>query len=107
MDLVLRKTGFVPQFDILWQELTAEEHINIFAKIKSIPIEQEDKFAYNRLKEVGLHKVATHKVKTFSGGMKRRLSVCISGLGNPSIIYMDEPTTGLDPVSRRQVWELI
>jgi ABC-type multidrug transport system ATPase subunit len=43
----------------------------------------------------------------FSGGMKRRLSVAISSIGNPRIIFLDEPTTGMDPVSRRDVWNLI
>jgi ABC-type multidrug transport system ATPase subunit len=44
---------------------------------------------------------------TFSGGMKRRLSVAIASIGDPKIIFMDEPTTGMDPVSRRDVWTLI
>lgn len=44
---------------------------------------------------------------SFSGGMKRRLSVAISAIGNPKIMFMDEPTTGMDPVSRREVWKLI
>ena len=57
--------------------------------------------------EVNLWNVADNEVRTFSGGMKRRLSVAISGIGDPRIIIMDEPTTGLDPVSRRKVWELI
>lgn len=47
------------------------------------------------------------RVANFSGGMKRRLSVAISSIGNPRIIFMDEPTTGMDPVSRRDVWNLI
>jgi ABC-type multidrug transport system ATPase subunit len=46
-------------------------------------------------------------VSTFSGGMKRRLSVAISSIGEPRIIFMDEPTTGLDPVHKREVWHLI
>ncbi len=47
------------------------------------------------------------QVGTYSGGMKRRLSVAISAIGNPRIIFLDEPTTGMDPVSRRDVWALI
>ena len=51
--------------------------------------------------------VANHRVKTFSGGMKRRLSVALSFLGNPCVIFLDEPTTGMDPKIRRDVWNLI
>ena len=59
------------------------------------------------LEKVGLTDVADSYTFTFSGGMKRRLTVAISSIGNPKIILMDEPTTGMDPVSRRSVWELI
>ena len=51
--------------------------------------------------------MADGRVGTFSGGMKRRLSVAIAAIGNPKVIFMDEPTTGMDPVSRRKVWDLI
>ena len=51
--------------------------------------------------------VANHRVKTFSGGMKRRLSVALSFLGDPCVIFLDEPTTGMDPKIRRDVWNLI
>jgi ABC-type multidrug transport system ATPase subunit len=46
-------------------------------------------------------------VKTYSGGMKRRLSILLSTIGNPSVIFLDEPTTGLDPVNRRFIWSMI
>jgi len=54
-----------------------------------------------------LHDVRNNPVSTYSGGMKRRLSVALSGVGNPGIIILDEPTTGMDPINRRQVWHLI
>ena len=60
-----------------------------------------------KLKEVSLAYVRDAQTGTFSGGMKRRLSVAISSIGNPKVIFMDEPTTGMDPVSRKQVWDLI
>ena len=59
------------------------------------------------MKEVSLFDVKDHIVKTFSGGMKRRLSLAISAIGNPEILLLDEPTSGMDPKSRRDVWELI
>lgn len=56
---------------------------------------------------VNLSREKKNKVKSFSGGMKRRLSLAISAIGNPKIILLDEPTTGLDPKVRQQIWDLI
>jgi len=57
-----------------------------------------------RLGEVGLKDAGTLMVGKYSGGMRRRISVALSTMGDPDIILMDEPTTGMDPVSRRHVW---
>ena len=65
------------------------------------------KFFNQRLREVGLVDSANLAVGKYSGGMRRRMSVALSTIGEPKIILMDEPTTGMDPVSRRQVWDLI
>ena len=59
------------------------------------------------LDEVSLLGVADDLIKTFSGGMKRRLSLAIAFLGNPKIVFLDEPTTGMDPRNRRNIWEMI
>lgn len=91
--------GIVPQFNILWDDMTAGEHMKMFCKIKGISDEDIKLVTKEKLSEVGLEDVEYSLVKTFSGGMKRRLSVAISGIGNPKIIFMDEPTTGMDPVS--------
>lgn len=99
--------GVVPQFDILWGELTAGEHMRMFCKIKGIPDEDIEQVTEDLLKDVGLSDVLNARTYSFSGGMKRRLSVAISAIGDPKIIFMDEPTTGMDPVSRRDVWTLI
>jgi ABC-type multidrug transport system ATPase subunit len=60
-----------------------------------------------RLTDVLLYDVANKKAGEFSGGMKRRLSMAISAVGDPKVIYLDEPTTGLDPMSRREIWGAI
>jgi ABC-type multidrug transport system ATPase subunit len=59
------------------------------------------------LEKVGIDDVKDSQVGSFSGGMKRRLSVAISAIGNPKVIFFDEPTTGMDPVSRHAVWQLM
>ena len=95
------------QFDILWQELTAKQHLHLFASLKGIPPESIDHSIVELLEMVGLTKEINNTVAGFSGGMKRRLSLAMAAIGNPKIILLDEPTTGLDPKVRQQVWALI
>ena len=99
--------GVVPQFDILWDNLTAEEHMIMFCKIKGIPALLIAGTIDSKLKSVKLFDVKKGRVGSFSGGMKRRLSVAIACIGDPQVVFMDEPTTGMDPVSRLSVWKLI
>ena len=60
-----------------------------------------------KMKEVHLEQVTNDKVSTFSGGMKRRISILLSTIGNPNVVFLDEPSTGLDPVNRRFIWKMI
>ena len=95
--------GVCPQFDILWDQLTAEEHLQLFCNIKKLPQNQIQGIIDQKLEDVSLSHVKKALIKTFSGGMKRRLSMTIACVGDPKIIFLDEPTTGMDPKSRRQV----
>lgn len=81
--------------------------MKMFSKIKGVPSSEIEDSCLKILNKVGLQEVTHAQVGTYSGGMKRRLSVAISVIGNPRIIFMDEPTTGMDPVSRKDVWKLI
>jgi ABC-type multidrug transport system ATPase subunit len=99
--------GYCPQHDILWEELTPEEHLEIYSVFKGIPNEKQNSLIQDTLNEVELSKVRNQLVSTFSGGMKRRVSLAISCIGNPKIIFLDEPTTGLDPLTRLGIWKLI
>ena len=99
--------GICPQHDLFWSNLTAYEHLSLYASIKGIPFKNINREVLKLLKRVKLEKVGSNLVETFSGGMKRRLSVAMSLIGNPMIVFLDEPTTGLDPKSKRDVWELI
>jgi ABC-type multidrug transport system ATPase subunit len=95
------------QFDMLWDTLTAKEHLMLFGRLKGVNRHSLAQQAASRLEEVRLSDVADAQVRTFSGGMKRRLSVAVSLIGNPLVVYMDEPTTGMDPINRRHVWDVI
>ena len=99
--------GVCPQHDILFNDLTAREHIHLFAGIKNVPADQIEDLVNERLNAVKLMRVADQRSGSYSGGMKRRLSLVISTIGDPRIIFLDEPTTGMDPVNRRYVWSFI
>jgi ABC-type multidrug transport system ATPase subunit len=99
--------GICPQHDILFDDLTAREHICLYAGLKGVPASQWEPLIQERLQFVRLLSVADVHSGTYSGGMKRRLSLVISTIGDPNIIFMDEPTTGMDPVNRRHVWGFI
>ncbi len=79
----------------------------MFAKLKGVPDDQIQSEIERVLKAVNLLGVINHKIGTFSGGMKRRISLSIALISNPPIIILDEPTTGMDPKTRRTVWDLI
>ncbi len=104
---IQRVVGVCPQHDQIWEELTAREHLQLFADIKGVSSSLKDQQVDQRLHEVLLFDVGDKEAGKFSGGMKRRLSVAMAMMGDPQIVYLDEPTTGLDPVSRRQIWTTI
>ncbi|KAI1315707.1 ATP-binding cassette sub- A member 1 [Mortierella claussenii] len=99
--------GVCPQHDILFGDMTAEEHIWLYAGLKNVPKHKIPRLTEERLKAVRLWNVKDRLSHTYSGGMKRRLSMVISTLGDPKIIFLDEPTTGMDPTNRRHVWSFI
>ncbi|KAJ3275448.1 ATP-binding cassette sub- A member 1 [Terramyces sp. JEL0728] len=107
MHQIRKIMGVCPQHDILFNELTAREHIELYAGLKGVPKKDWESIVTERLQAVRLLHVADNPVNTYSGGMKRRLSVVISTIGDPKIVYLDEPTTGMDPVNRRHVWSFI
>lgn len=111
MSTVNQIMGVCPQHDVLYHRLTGAEHLRLFATMKSssgglagMDVEQE---VTQRLADVNL--VASQNVNAgaYSGGMQRRLSIAIALIGDPKIVYLDEPTTGMDPVTRRSVWDMI
>ena len=99
--------GLCPQHDILWDELTPYEHIELYASIRNYVKTDIKKIVEIKMKEVNLEQVTYDKVSTFSGGMKRRISILLSTVGNPNVVFLDEPSTGLDPVNRRFIWKMI
>ncbi|KFM23420.1 ABC transporter A family member 2 [Auxenochlorella protothecoides] len=99
--------GVCQQFDVLWPELSGAEHMHIYGRVKGLPRSALREQAAALLEQVRLQGAARVRTGAYSGGMRRRLSVAIALLGDPLIVYLDEPTTGLDPISRRHVWDVI
>ncbi|HXW61245.1 MAG TPA: ATP-binding cassette domain-containing protein [Candidatus Acidoferrales bacterium] len=106
-DGVRRTLGVIPQAFTSDPELTAKENMMIHAKLYGVSAGERDNLIDRLLASVELVNFRDALVKTFSGGMRRRLEIARGLVHAPKIMFLDEPTTGLDPVSRAHVWEMI
>lgn len=93
MGEIRRRIGVCPQFDLLFPDLNAREHIELFCGIKNIPRKDVDQVMEERLHHMKLWNVRYRPTRQYSGGMKRRLSVILSTIGDPECVFLDEPTT--------------
>ncbi|KAK9761350.1 hypothetical protein K7432_013818 [Basidiobolus ranarum] len=104
---VRQRLGVCPQHDILWDKLTVRQTLTLYAGLKgvsnSIIADDVEKF----ITQTGLLEKADSYVQTLSGGQKRKLSVAIAFIGGSKVVFLDEPTSGMDPYSRRSTWEVI
>ncbi len=87
--------------------LTGREHLELYARIQGVVEEDIQKVVNGKIAEMGLTEYASRPAFTYSGGNKRKLSVAIAMMGEPSIVFLDEPSTGMDPVARRFMWQVI
>jgi len=104
---IKRLIGFCPQEIVLYDFLSARENLKFFADLYNLPSKEAKTRIEEMLSLVGLSSRADDKIRTYSGGMKRRLNIAAAFLHDPQILILDEPTTGLDPSSRRAIWDLI
>ncbi|MHB2009136.1 MAG: ATP-binding cassette domain-containing protein [Acidobacteriaceae bacterium] len=106
-DAVRRAIGVIPQALTSDIDLTVEENLSIYAKLYEVPKADRERNIHDLLEAVDLVKWRGAQTKTLSGGMRRRLEIARGLVHNPRIFFLDEPTTGLDPVSRVAVWEML
>ncbi|GJQ88274.1 hypothetical protein Trydic_g20136, partial [Trypoxylus dichotomus] len=105
LDVKVTSLGYCPQQNALIDEFTGREILIFYGQLRN-QFELINAVDY-LLNKFGLEKIADRPCGTYSGGNKRKLSTCISIIGNPTCILLDEPTSGIDPVSRRELWDLI
>ena len=106
-DSVRAAIGVTGQFSAVDNLLTGEENVILMADLNHLPKPEGRRRAAELLKRFDLVDAAKKPAMTYSGGMRRRLDLAMSMIGDPQIVFLDEPTTGLDPRSRRTMWQLI
>lgn len=106
-DAVRRLIGVIPQALTSDIDLTVEENLSIYAKLYGVPHAQRERNIAQLLEAVDLTKWRQAQTRTLSGGMRRRLEIARGLVHSPRIFFLDEPTTGLDPISRVAVWEML
>ncbi|XP_008843584.1 ATP-binding cassette sub-family A member 3 isoform X3 [Nannospalax galili] len=104
---VRQRMGYCPQFDALLDHMTGREMLVMYARLRGIPERLISAYVENTLRGLLLEPHANKLVKTYSGGNKRKLSTGIALIGEPAVIFLDEPSTGMDPVARRLLWDTV
>ncbi|XP_063703387.1 phospholipid-transporting ATPase ABCA1-like [Culicoides brevitarsis] len=107
MKEVYKRIGYCPQFDATIDELTGRETLRIFSLFRGVPKNRIDEITLTLANELNYTRHLDKKVREYSGGNKRKLSTSIALLGRPSVILLDEPTTGMDPLAKRNFWNAI
>ncbi|XP_060734088.1 phospholipid-transporting ATPase ABCA1 isoform X3 [Tachysurus vachellii] len=107
LDRVHQLMGYCPQFDAINDLLTGREHLEFYARLRGVPEPYVAKVSQWGVKKLGLSQYAEQEAGGYSGGNKRKLSTAISLIGAPPVVFLDEPTTGMDPKAKRFLWNCI
>ncbi|KAM5213444.1 ATP-binding cassette sub-family A member 10 isoform 2-T3 [Hipposideros larvatus] len=107
MEEIRKNIGFCPQLNIQFEFLTVRDNLRLFAKIKGIQPKEVETEVKRVIMELDIQNIQDVVAKKLSGGQKRILTFGIAILGDPQVLLLDEPTAGLDPFSRHQVWNLL
>ncbi|KAM8733143.1 phospholipid-transporting ATPase ABCA1b isoform 2-T2 [Acanthopagrus schlegelii] len=107
IDQVHQNMGYCPQFDSINELLTGREHLELYAVLRGVPEKEVCDVAEWGIRKLGLVKYADKAAGSYSGGNMRKLSTAMSLIGAPPVVFLDEPTTGMDPKARRALWNCI
>ncbi|KAM4805394.1 retinal-specific phospholipid-transporting ATPase ABCA4 [Urocitellus parryii] len=107
LDAIRQSLGMCPQHNILFHHLTVAEHILFYAQLKGKSWEEAQLGMEAMLEDTGLHHKRNEEAQELSGGMQRKLSVALAFVGDAKVVILDEPTSGVDPYSRRSIWDLL
>jgi ABC-type Na+ transport system ATPase subunit NatA len=107
MPAVRRRISVCPQHDVLFLTLTVFENLEFFAALRGVPATARDAQVLKKIGQVGLTEKTHAKAGSLSGGMKRKLSLAIALIGDTGAVFLDEPTSGMDPYSRRSTWNTL
>lgn len=105
MRQIRRKIGYMPGKFALYQDLTVEENVRFFASLFGTTLEE----GYGSIKDIycQIEKFSSRRAGALSGGMKQKLALCCALIHSPEVLFLDEPTTGVDPVSRKELWQML
>ncbi|CAL8357983.1 unnamed protein product [Merluccius merluccius] len=107
IDEVHQNMGYCPQFDAINDLLTGREHLEFYAILRGVPEKEVCDVAEWGIKKLGLVKYVDKAAGSYSGGNMRKLSTAMALIGGPPVVFLDEPTTGMDPRARRALWNCI
>lgn len=107
LDDVFRDMSVCPQFDALWDELRVDEHLYLYAKIKGIERYDQSETIEYLLEALKLKEHRRKRAKELSGGSRRKLSTAMALIGSPYLKFLDEPSTGIDPMAKRFLWSCL
>ncbi|XP_033986599.1 LOW QUALITY PROTEIN: phospholipid-transporting ATPase ABCA1-like [Trematomus bernacchii] len=107
MGEVHRNMGYCPQFDSIYELLTGREHLELYAVLRGVPEKEVCDVAEWGIRKLGLLKYSDKSAGSYSGGNMRKLSTAMALIGAPPVVFLDEPTTGMDPKARRALWSVI
>lgn len=106
-DVVRQLIGLTGQFTAIDENLTGRENLVMVGRLYHLSSQEVDKRTRDLLAQFGLSEAANRQLKTYSGGMRRRIDIAASLINQPPVLFLDEPTTGLDPQSRSDLWQVI
>uniref|UniRef100_A0AAY4A4D9 P-type phospholipid transporter n=1 Tax=Denticeps clupeoides TaxID=299321 RepID=A0AAY4A4D9_9TELE len=107
IDEVHQNMGYCPQFDAINDLLTGREHLEFYAILRGVPEKEVCEVAEWGIRKLGLVKYVDKAAGSYSGGNMRKLSTAMALIGGPPVVFLDEPTTGMDPKARRALWNCI